>query len=97
MIKFYSLLAHWIFEFFELYCFRKKWTASLPRSRFFLYVCGKLSQLDPRDPFVFGPNVFRPGLYGKHEDNPGKIYKSARRDMKFMYYSVYYINKHALM
>ena len=59
-----------------------------------LYVCGKLSQLDPSDPYIFGPNFFRPGLYGKHEDNPGK---SARGDMKFMYYSVYYINKHALM
>ena len=58
-----------------------------------LYVCGKLSQLDPSDPYIFGPNFFRPGLYGKHEDNPGKIYKSARGDMKFMYYSVYYINK----
>ena len=57
----------------------------------------KLSQLDPSDPYIFGPNFFRPELYGKREDNPGKIYKSARVDMKFMYYSVYYINKHALM
>ena len=55
-----------------------------------LYVCGKLSQLDPSDPYIFGPSFFRPGLYEKHEDNPGKIYKSARGDMKFMYYSVYY-------
>ena len=50
-----------------------------------LYVCGKLSQLYPSDPYIFGPNCFRPGLYGKHEDNPGKIYKSACGDMKFMY------------
>lgn len=94
MIKFYSLLAHWSFEFFELYCFRNK-TDGRPVD--LLYMCGKLSQLNPSDPYIFGPNFFRPGLHGKHENNPGKIYKSARGDMKFTYYSVYYLDKRALM
>ena len=61
------------------------------------FICLWETFTDPSDPYIFGPNFFRPELYGKREDNPGKIYKSARGDMKFMYYSVYYINKHALM
>ena len=59
-----------MFEFFELYCFRNK-TGGRPVD--LLYVCGKPSQLDPSDPYILGPSFFRPGLYGKHEDNPGKF------------------------